>query len=138
MAIGRAIGTFATDLLDHAVDLVQLYRFGSAGKNRADIRLAIDAMEVLLTRDGVDVFAIVAGDSDYSTLVNKLREYGKYTIGIGLQHATGDLLLKSCDEFIFYESLLGRELSGGALDGTQARELLTHALGICSSKARSR
>jgi hypothetical protein len=62
--------------------------------------------------------------------VNKLREYGKYTIGIGLQHATGDLLLKSCDEFIFYESLLGRDLSGGALDGAQARELLTHALGI--------
>src|ERR671926_309072 len=101
----------SADLLDHAVDLVQLYRFGSAGKNRADIRLAIDAMEVVFTRPGVDLFAIAAGDSDYSTLVGKLREYGKHTLGIGLRHATGDLLVKSCDEFIFYETLVGRELS---------------------------
>jgi len=134
LAIKRAYGDWAryrhfrADLLDHAVDLVQLYRFGSAGKNRADIRLAIDAMEVVFTRPGVSVFAIVAGDSDYSTLVNKLREYGKYTIGIGLRHATGDLLVKSCDEFVFYESLVGRELGGAALDGAQARELLARAL----------
>src|SRR5919199_1430373 len=134
LAIKRAYGDWAryrhfrTDLLDHAVDLVQLYRFGSAGKNRADIRLAIDAMEVVFTRPGVDMFAIVAGDSDYSTLVNKLREYGKHTIGIGLRHATGDLLVKSCDEFLFYEALVGRELGGAALDGAQARELLTRAL----------
>jgi uncharacterized protein (TIGR00288 family) len=134
LAIKRAYGDWAryrhfrADLLDHAVDLVQLYRFGSAGKNRADIRLAIDAMEVVFTRSNVDVFAIVAGDSDYSTLVNKLREYGKYTIGIGLRHATGDLLVKSCDEFLFYEALIGRELSGAALDGAQARELLIRAL----------
>jgi len=98
------------------------------GKNRADIRLAIDAMEVVFTRPGVDLFAIAAGDSDYSTLMNKLREYGKYTIGIGLRHATGDLLVKSCDEFMFYESLVGRELGGVALDAPQARELLVRAL----------
>ena len=134
LAIKRAYGDWAryrhfrADLLDHAVDLVQLYRFGSAGKNRADIRLAIDAMEVLFTRPGVDWFAVIAGDSDYSTLMNKLREYGKYTIGIGLRHATGDLLVKSCDEFVFYESLVGRELGGVALDSGQARELLARAL----------
>ncbi|HLH26999.1 MAG TPA: NYN domain-containing protein [Chloroflexota bacterium] len=134
LAIRRAYGDWAryrhfrADLLDHAVDLVQLYRFGSAGKNRADIRLAIDAMEVVFTRPAVDMFAIIAGDSDYSTLVAKLREYGKYTIGIGLRHATGDLLVKSCDEFLFYETLVGRELGGAALDGAQARELLARAL----------
>ena len=134
LVIKRAYGDWAryrhfrSDLLDHAVDLVQLYRFGSAGKNRADIRLAIDAMEVVFTRSGVDVFAIMAGDSDYSTLMNKLREYGKHTIGIGLRHATGDLLVKSCDEFMFYESLVGRELGGAALDGAQAREQLSRAL----------
>jgi len=134
LVIKRAYGDWAryrhfrADLLDHAVDLVQLYRFGSAGKNRADIRLAIDAMEVVFTRPSVDVFAIMAGDSDYSTLMNKLREYGKHTIGIGLRHATGDLLVKSCDEFLFYESLVGRELGGAALDNAQARELLSRAL----------
>ncbi|MBX5493183.1 MAG: NYN domain-containing protein [Chloroflexi bacterium] len=133
LVIKRAYGDWAryrhfrADLLDHAIDLVQLYRFGSAGKNRADIRLAIDAMEVVYTRERVDTFAVVAGDSDYSTLMNKLREYGKYTIGIGLRHATGDLLVKSCDEFIFYETLVGREL-GAALDNEQARELLQRAL----------
>ncbi|HLI29440.1 MAG TPA: NYN domain-containing protein [Chloroflexota bacterium] len=133
LVIKRAYGDWAryrhfrADLLDHAIDLVQLYRFGSAGKNRADIRLAIDAMEVVYTRQRVDTFAVVAGDSDYSTLMNKLREYGKYTIGIGLRHATGDLLVKSCDEFIFYETLVGREL-GAALDNEQARELLLRAL----------
>jgi len=134
LAIRRAYGDWAryrhfrADLLDHAVDLVQLYRFGSAGKNRADIRLAIDAMEIVFTRPAVDMFAIIAGDSDYSTLVAKLREYGKHTIGIGLRHATGDLLVKSCDEFMFYETLMGRELSGATLDGAQARELLARAL----------
>ncbi len=134
LVIKRAYGDWAryrhfrADLLDHAVDLVQLYRFGSAGKNRADIRLAIDAMEVVFTRPTVDVFAIMAGDSDYSTLMNKLREYGKHTIGIGLRHATGDLLVKSCDEFLFYENLIGRELGGAALDNAQARELLSRAL----------
>jgi uncharacterized protein (TIGR00288 family) len=133
LAIRRAYGDWAryrhfrADLLDHAVDLVQLYRFGSAGKNRADIRLAIDAMEVVFTRPAVDMFAIIAGDSDYSTLVAKLREYGKHTLGIGLRHATGDLLVKSCDEFMFYETLVGREI-GAALDGAQARELLARAL----------
>ena len=133
LAIRRAYGDWAryrhfrADLLDHAVDLVQLYRFGSAGKNRADIRLAIDAMEVVFTRPAVDMFAIIAGDSDYSTLVAKLREYGKHTLGIGLRHATGDLLVKSCDEFMFYETLVGREL-GAAFDGAQARELLARAL----------
>ncbi|HZR98961.1 MAG TPA: NYN domain-containing protein [Chloroflexota bacterium] len=134
LVIRRAYGDWAryrhfrADLLDHAVDLVQLYRFGSAGKNRADIRLAIDAMEVVFTRPAVDMFAIIAGDSDYSTLVAKLREYGKHTLGIGLRHATGDLLVKSCDEFLFYEALVGRELGGVALDGAQARELLVRAL----------
>ncbi|HEY7061318.1 MAG TPA: NYN domain-containing protein [Chloroflexota bacterium] len=134
LSIKRAYGDWARyrhfrgDLLDHAVDLIQLYRFGSAGKNRADIRLAIDAIEVVFTRPGVDMFAIVAGDSDYSTLVNKLREYGKHTMGIGLRHATGDLLVKSCDEFLFYEAIMGRELGGAALDGAQARELLARAL----------
>jgi uncharacterized protein (TIGR00288 family) len=136
LVIKRAYGDWAryrhfrSDLLDHAVDLVQLYRFGTAGKNRADIRLAIDAMEIVFTRPTVEVFAIMAGDSDYSTLMNKLREYGKHTIGIGLRHATGDLLVKSCDEFMFYESLVGRELGGGALDGAQARELLGRALRV--------
>jgi uncharacterized protein (TIGR00288 family) len=134
LAIRRAYGDWAryrhfrADLLDHAVDLVQLYRFGSAGKNRADIRLAIDAMEVVFTRPAVDMFAIIAGDSDYSTLVAKLREYGKHTIGIGLRHATGDLLVKSCDEFMFYETLMGRDMAGVGLDGAQARELLARAL----------
>src|SRR6266540_3475056 len=95
-------------LRENAVELVQLYSYNvqQGGKNRADIRLVIDVMESLFMLDYIDTVVIVSGDSDFSSLMSKAREYGKYTIGVGVQASTSDLLIKSCDEFIFYDKLV--------------------------------
>jgi uncharacterized protein (TIGR00288 family) len=95
-------------LRENAVELVQLYSYNvqQGGKNRADIRLVIDVMESLFMLDYIDTIVIVSGDSDFSSLMSKAREYGKYTIGVGVQASTSDLLIKSCDEFIFYDKLV--------------------------------
>jgi uncharacterized LabA/DUF88 family protein len=95
-------------LRESAVELVQLYSYPQqqGGKNRADIRLAIDVMESLFTFDYIDTMVIVSGDSDFSSLMSKAREYGKYTIGLGVKASTSDLLIKACDDFIFYDDLV--------------------------------
>lgn len=117
-------------MLENGVDLLQLYSVGIQQKNRADVRLAIDAMETVFTRPNIDVYAIVSGDSDFTELIHKLRDYGKYTIGIGLHSATSDLLRRACDEFIFYETLISEELADIAdeLQLPDPRELLRRAL----------
>lgn len=95
-------------LRENAVELVQLYSYNpqQGGKNRADIRLVIDVVESLYTLDYIDTIVIVSGDSDFSSLMSKSREFGKYTIGVGVQASTSDLLIKACDEFIFYDKLV--------------------------------
>src|SRR5215475_9040064 len=95
-------------LRENAVELVQLYSYNvqQGGKNRADIRLVIDVMESIYTLEYIDTIVIVSGDSDFSSLMSKAREYGKYTIGVGVQASTSDLLIKACDEFIFYDKLV--------------------------------
>ncbi len=95
-------------LRENAVELVQLYSYNvqQGGKNRADIRLVIDVMESIYTLEYIDTVVIVSGDSDFSSLMSKAREYGKYTIGVGVQASTSDLLIKACDEFIFYDRLV--------------------------------
>jgi uncharacterized protein (TIGR00288 family) len=95
-------------LRENAVELVQLYSYNlqQGGKNRADIRLVIDVMECLFMLDYIDTIVIVSGDSDFSSLMSKAREYGKYTIGVGVQASTSDLLIKACDEFVFYDKLV--------------------------------
>ena len=93
-------------MLENGVDLFQLYSVGIQQKNRADVRLAIDAIETVFTRPNIDVYVVVSGDSDFTELIHKLRDHGKYTMGIGLHAATSDLLRRACDEFIFYETLV--------------------------------
>lgn len=102
------LGKYRDALREHAVDTVQLYSYNyhQGGKNRADIRLVIDVMEALLQLNHIETVVIVSGDSDFSPLVSKVREYGKYAIGIGVQTSTSDLLIKACDEFIFYDDLV--------------------------------
>ena len=75
------------------------------GKNSADIRLCVDAMDLCYSKEHIDTFVIVSGDSDFSPLVSKLKENGKRVIGLGMKDSTSDLLRDNCDEFIFYESL---------------------------------
>ncbi|MCO6453180.1 MAG: NYN domain-containing protein [Caldilineales bacterium] len=121
---------YRDELMDNAVDLIQMYSI-RAGKNRADIRMAVDALEIAMTRPHIHTFVIVSGDSDFGALVGKLREYGKYTLGIGPRNITHPLLVKSCDEFIYLETLLG-DVSivdeQSSLDQESARRLLIKAL----------
>ncbi len=123
-------------MLENGVDLFQLYSMGVQQKNRADVRLAIDALETVFTRPSIDVYAIISGDSDFTELIHKLRDHGKYTIGIGLRSATSDLLRRACDEFIFYETLVSEEALdiSDELQLPDPRDLLRRALSAAEQK----
>jgi uncharacterized LabA/DUF88 family protein len=117
-------------MMNNSIDLIQIYSV-RAGKNRADIRLAIDAFEIALTRPQIHTYVIVSGDSDFSPLAAKLREYGHYTIGIGPRSITHNLLVRSCDEFIYLETALGEPADvedRSCAEIEQARNLLEKAL----------
>ena len=126
---------YREELMNNAVDLVQIYSV-RAGKNRADIRMALDAMETAITRPQIQTFVIISGDSDFGPLVSKLREYGRYTLGIGPRDVTHPLLVKACDEFVYLESVLSdvHELDDLEnpmhADNEAARSLLSKALRI--------
>ncbi len=87
------------------VELVEIPKRSMTGKNSADIRLVVDAMDLCHTNTHIDTFVIVSGDSDFSPLVAKLRENNKLIIGIGMRESTSDLLVENCDEFIYYEDI---------------------------------
>lgn len=121
---------YREELMKNSIDLIQIYSVRQ-GKNRADIRMAIDAFETALTRSQISTYVIVSGDSDFGPLVSKLREYGRYTIGVGPRSISPDLLVRSCDEFIYLEAALGEpaviaDTSGPERD--EARILLVKAL----------
>src|SRR5256714_11894829 len=92
-------------LHEAAIELIEIPRRGQTGKNSADIRLVVDAMDLAYSKEHIDTFVIVSGDSDFSPLVSKLKELGKHVIGLGLAEATSDLLRDNCDEFIYYDDL---------------------------------
>jgi uncharacterized protein (TIGR00288 family) len=98
-------GMYTGALHEAAIELVEIPRRGMSGKNSADIRLVVDAIDLAYSKDHIDTFVIVSGDSDFSPLVSKLKELGKHVIGLGLADATSDLLRDNCDEFIYYEDL---------------------------------
>src|SRR5262245_35649402 len=96
---------YTAPLHEAAIELIEIPRRGVTGKNSADIRLCVDAMDLAYSKDHIDTFVIVSGDSDFSPLVSKLKELGKHVIGLGLAEATSDLLRDNCDEFIYYDDL---------------------------------
>jgi len=96
---------YASSLHAAAVELVEIPKRAQTGKNSADIRLCVDAMDLAYSKDHIDTFVIVSGDSDFSPLVSKLKELGKHVIGLGLADSTSELLRDNCDEFIYYEDL---------------------------------
>ncbi len=98
-------GSYTKPFHEAAIELIEIPRRGDSGKNSADIRLCVDAMDLCYAKEHIDTFVIVSGDSDFSPLVSKLRENGKRVIGLGLRGSTSNLLVSNCDEFIFYESL---------------------------------
>lgn len=89
-----------------AVERIDMSSGKRAGKNSADIKMVVDAMELCFTKAHIDAFALVTGDSDFSPLVSKLRENGKHTIGIGVKNSTSSLLIDNCDEFVLYDDLV--------------------------------
>jgi len=97
---------YMTDLHEAAIELIEIPSPKVSGKNSADIRLAVDAMDLCHGKEHIDAFAIVSGDSDFSPLVSKLRENNKAVIGIGMRNSRSHLLISHCDEFIFYDDLL--------------------------------
>lgn len=136
VVIKRAYGdwsrftSYRDELMNNAIDLIQIYSV-RAGKNRADIRMAMDALEVVMTREHIGTFVIVSGDSDFGPLITKLREYGRYTIGIGPRNITHSLLVKSCDEFAYLETVLGEVAEAdehAPTDRETARTLLLKAV----------
>jgi uncharacterized protein (TIGR00288 family) len=90
-------------------ELIEIPHVRQSGKNSADIRLVVDALDLCYTKSHVDTFVIISGDSDFSPLVSKLRENNKTVIGIGVKKSTSDLLIANCDEFIYYDDLVREE-----------------------------
>ena len=89
-----------------AFELIEIPHTRISGKNSADIRMVVDALDLCYTKEHIDTFVIVSGDSDFSPLVSKLRENAKSVIGVGVKSSTSDLLMNNCDEFIFYDDLV--------------------------------
>src|SRR5437773_4229593 len=96
---------YTQPLHEAAIELIEIPKRSQTGKNSADIRLCVDAMDLAYSKEHIDTFVIVSGDSDFSPLVSKLKENGKHVIGLGMQQSTSELLRDNCDEFIYYEDL---------------------------------
>src|SRR5574339_617464 len=108
----RRYHQYIVPLSENSVDLIFAPAYGSAKKNATDIRLAIDALELVFVRPEIGTFILLSGDSDFSSLVIKLKEYGKYVIGVGIRESSSDLLVMNCDEYYSYNSLAGLVKSG--------------------------
>src|SRR5207253_549378 len=97
---------FKASMHEASFELIEIPHVRQSGKNSADIRLVVDALDLCYTKSHVDTFVIISGDSDFSPLVSKLRENAKKVIGVGVKKSTSDLLVANCDEFIFYDDLV--------------------------------
>ena len=100
---------FKRDLHEAAFELIEIPHLRQSGKNSADIRMVVDALDLCYTKGHVDTFVIISGDSDFSPLVSKLRENAKTVIGVGVKNSTSDLFLNNCDQFIYYDDLVRAE-----------------------------
>jgi len=97
---------FKAPMHEAAFELIEIPHVRMSGKNSADIRMVVDALDLCYTKAHVDTFVIISGDSDFSPLVSKLRENNKMVIGVGVKNSTSDLLISNCDEFIYYDDLI--------------------------------
>jgi uncharacterized protein (TIGR00288 family) len=97
---------FKRDLHEAAFELIEIPHVRMSGKNSADIRMVVDALDLCYTKSHVDTFVIISGDSDFSPLVSKLRENAKTVIGAGVKNSTSDLFISNCDEFLYYDDMV--------------------------------
>ena len=104
---------FKAPMHEAAFELIEIPHVRMSGKNSADIRLVVDALDLCYTKAHVDTFVIISGDSDFSPLVSKLRENNKMVIGVGVKNSTSDLLTSNCDEFIYYDDLVSESEGRG-------------------------
>src|SRR6188474_1148182 len=125
----RRYSQYVMPLTERSIDLIFATAVGSTKKNATDIRLAIDAVELVFTRPEIGTFILLSGDSDFSSMVIKLKEYGKYVIGVGIRESASDLLIQNCDEYFSYNDLAGltREADGPAVQ-RDAWELVGEAV----------
>ncbi|MEN6424861.1 MAG: NYN domain-containing protein [Phycisphaerales bacterium] len=100
---------FKTAMHEASFEMIEIPHVRQSGKNSADIRMVVDALDLCYTKEHVDTFVILSGDSDFSPLVSKLRENDKIVIGVGVKNSTSDLLIANCDEFIYYDDLVRRQ-----------------------------
>jgi uncharacterized protein (TIGR00288 family) len=97
---------YKRELHEAAIELIEIPGRVYSGKNSADIRMVVDAMDMAWSKDHINIFVVASGDSDFSPLVSKLKENDKHVIGVGVKNSSSDLLIDNCDEFIFYEDLV--------------------------------
>src|SRR5256885_2742337 len=102
---------FKRDLHEAAFELIEIPHIRQSGKNSADIRMVVDALDLCYTKGHVDTFVIISGDSDFSPLVSKLRENAKTVVGVGVKNSTSDLFINNCDQFLYYDDLVRAEPS---------------------------
>ena len=127
----RRYPQYMVPLAESSIDMIMAPAYGSSKKNATDIRLAVDAMELVFTRPEIGTYILLSGDSDFASLVTKLKEYGKYVIGVGIRESSSDLLVMNCDEYYSYNALAGLVKNS---DEEPARkwdpwELVTEAVG---------
>ena len=103
----RRYPQYIVPLAESSIDMIFAPAYGASKKNATDIRLAVDAIELLFTRPEIGTYILLSGDSDFASLVNKLKEYGKYVIGVGIRESSSDLLVMNCDEYYSYNALAG-------------------------------
>ena len=103
----RRYPQYIVPLAESSIDMIFAPAYGASKKNATDIRLAVDAMELVFTRPEIGTYILLSGDSDFASLVNKLKEYGKYVIGVGIRESSSDLLVMNCDEYYSYNALAG-------------------------------
>lgn len=110
-------------LHEAGIELIEIPKRSQMGKNSADIRLCVDAMDLCYSKEHIDTFIIISGDSDFIPLVSKLKENGKYVIGLGMHDSTSNLLSENCDEFIYYEELDKDERADQSAEQSIPKEL---------------
>ena len=127
---------FKPAMHEAAFELIEIPHVKMSGKNSADIRMVVDALDLCYTKEHIDTFVIISGDSDFSPLVSKLRENAKTVIGVGAKKSTSDLLISNCDEFIFYDDLVSERPSRGS--GSRKKKSKTSSKKTAKKRAKKK
>ncbi len=131
-------GEFKQAFHEAAIELIDIPQRRYTGKNSADIKLVVDAMDLCYAKEHLDTFVVLSGDSDFSPLVSKLKENNKYVIGLGVKNSSSNLLIDNCDEFIFYEDLWREREQGPELTGLTKKKAEAFSLLIDATLALQR